>query len=182
MHLFLLGLRCREPGSAADQLPSLLITSASSFLGQACSNFVGGRQRASEPGNHSAQRCPWGTETGQPGPENPNSFQMPMSWRQVCRSPAWTTDDCTPTLSLARHSARNELWLMLLQRPQKYCLRKEDSLLFRIKKLVFALSREMGGWVRTLQSEAHVIAGGTQLGPKQLQDFSKPEIRNNPAY
>lgn len=106
--------------SATNQLASLLITSASSFLGQACSNFVRGRQRAGEPGNHSAWRCPWGTETGLLGPKTPNSFQMPMSWRQVRHPPAWTTDYCTPTPSSAHHSAHNHLWLMLLQRPQKY--------------------------------------------------------------
>lgn len=126
IHVFLLGLRRREPGSAADQLPSivlievLLITSAPSLLGEACPNFVRARQRASKPGNHSAERCPWGTATSQPGPEPPTSFQMPMSRRQVRCSPAQTTDDCTPTPSLACHSGLKDPWLMLLQRPQKY--------------------------------------------------------------
>lgn len=79
MRMFLLGLRQQEPGSTAGQLPSLLITSASSFLGQACSNFHRGRQKASEPGNQSVQKCLWGTLTGQPGPQNPNTFQVPCA-------------------------------------------------------------------------------------------------------
>lgn len=118
IHVFLLGLRCCEPGSAADQLPLLLITSAPSFLGQACPIFVRSRQRASKPGNHGAQRCPWGTATNQPHPEPPNSFQIPASQRQVHCCPARTTVECTPTPSLACHSAPKEL--MQLQRPQKY--------------------------------------------------------------
>lgn len=70
---------------------------------------------------------------------------------------------------------------MLLQRRQKYLPKENGYFAFLNKKLVFALSGEMGGWVRTLQSKAHVIAGDTQLGHKQFQDFSKPEIRNNSA-
>lgn len=135
MRLFLLGLRHQEPGSAAGQLPSLSITSASSFLGQACSHFHRGRQKASEPGNHSAQRCLWGTVTGQPGPQNPKHLPNAECQRQVCCCPTRPTDEPTPNPSSARHSPPNYLWLMLQHTPQKYLPKERKWFTFQKKKI-----------------------------------------------